>query len=60
METVSPSACAVVWTEGKDRSFRMALPEAMEESISTLEESLTKLEEELEPLMNTPWEQLTR
>ena len=37
-----------------------ALPEEMEEKLTTLEESLSKLEEELEPLLNTPWEQLTR
>ena len=37
----------------------MALPAEMEERISALEESLTKLEEELDPLLSTPWEQLT-
>jgi hypothetical protein len=37
----------------------MALPAEMDERISTLEESITKLEEELDPLLSTPWEQLT-
>ena len=37
----------------------MALPDEMDERISALEESLTKLEEELDPLLSTPWEQLT-
>lgn len=37
-----------------------ALPDELDERITTLEESLSKLEEELDPLLSTPWEQLTR
>ena len=37
----------------------MALPAEMEENLTEMEATLSTLEKELEPLLSTPWEQLT-
>jgi hypothetical protein len=38
----------------------MVLDAEMDESLSALEQSMSKLEDELQPLLATPWEQLSR